>query len=358
MSDRFNGRMLTLARQVRRKSQPDLVDLLGGRVSQGTLSKVEHGRIQPNDDLVSAFAEVLSVRPSFFFDDAYLRDPSVSFHRKRQSLSATDLNVLYGLAEIYRLNIRKCLRDIEIDSKLPSVPAIDPDAFERRIEDVAAAVRQRWKLPRGPVQDLTKIAEDAGIIIVRFDFGTPQIDGFCQQPCDGLPPIVFLNSVQPKDRWRFSLAHEIAHLVMHQTPHPEQEIEANRFAAELLMPGREIVHDFYDLSIRKFGELKAYWGVSMQALIYRAWQLGKLDDRMFKYYNVEMSKRGFKRNEPVEPRHLKEEPTTLRWIIDAYLNELKYSRSELGDLFGLMEHDLTSMYPVDQQKPRLRLVSG
>lgn len=257
MSERFNGRMLTLARQVRRKSQLDLVELLGGRVTQGTLSKIEHGRIQPDEDLVVAFSQSLKLRRSFFFDGSYLREPAVSYHRKRQKLSATDLSMLYGLAEVYRLNLRKCLRDVEIENKLPPLPAIDPDAYGRRIEEVAVAVRQRWQMPRGPVQNLTKLVEDAGLIVIRFEFGTPLIDGFCQQPCDGLPPIVFLNSEQPKDRWRFSLAHEVAHLVMHQTPHPEQEIEANRFAAELLMPEREIVHDFYDLSIRRFGELKA-----------------------------------------------------------------------------------------------------
>ncbi|MBV9735664.1 MAG: XRE family transcriptional regulator [Acidisphaera sp.] len=356
MGERFNGRMLALARQVRRMSQTDLVRALGGILAQGTLSKIEHGRFQPEPKTVDALAAALRVRPSFFFDSSYLREPMVSYSRRRQKLSATELQALYGLAEIYRLNLRKCFGAIEIEERLPSAPSIDPDAFGGRIEDIAAAVRQRWNLPRGPVHDLTKTAEDAGVVIVPFDFGTPLIDGFCQHAHDGLPPLVFLNTGQPKDRWRFSLAHEIGHLVMHTTPNPEQERQANQFAASLLMPAQEFSPDVDPPSIPRFIELKAYWGVAIQALFYRAWQIGKISDRQFRYFLAEISRRGWRKGEPVDLSHLKEEPTTLRWVVEAHLNELGYTEAEMGDLFGLEQHDLRAMYPVTARRPKLRLI--
>ena len=358
MSEQFNGRMLTLARQIRRKSQAELVRDLGGKVVQGTLSKIEHGRFQPDGAVVDALATALGVRRSFFFDPSYLREPMVSYSRRRQKLAAPDLQAIYGVAEVYRLNLRKCFEAIEVDARLPSVPAIDPDAYGRKIEDVAAAVRQRWKLPRGPVPDLTKTAEDAGVVVVRFDFGTPLMDGFAQHANDGLPPLVFLNAAQPKDRWRFSLAHEIGHLVMHQTPYPEQEMEANQFAGALLMPEAEIVYDFDQPTLQRFCELKAYWGASVQALIYRAWQIGKLTDRQLRYFMTEIGKRGWRKVEPGEPSHLKEEPTTLRWVVEAHLNDLGYALNELGDLFGLEDRDMKDLYPVSPPRPKLRLVTN
>jgi Zn-dependent peptidase ImmA (M78 family) len=280
----------------------------------------------------------------------------VSYHRKKQKLAARDLDALYGIAEVYRLNIRRCLESVEVETTLPSLPAIDPDQYERQVEEIAAAVRQRWQIPRGPIKDLTKLVEDSGIIIVPFNFGTPLIDGFCQFSCDGLPPLIFINNQQPKDRYRFSLAHEMGHLVMHHTPHPEQEIEANRFASELLMPSKEIMHDFYELSIKKFMELKMYWGASMQALIHKAWQVGKLDDRMFKYYNVEMSRRGFRKREPVEASHLVEVPTTIKYIMDAHIRDLGYTIEEISEIFGMEEDELREMFPVEPPKPRLKLI--
>jgi len=240
---------------------------------------------------------------------------------------------------------------------LPALPSVDPDEYGRDVEEIARMLRQRWQVPKGPVADLTKLAEGAGIIIISFDFGSELIDGFCQHSCDGLPPLVFINSNQPKDRYRFSLAHEIGHLICHQTPHREQEIEANRFASEFLMPTREIKNDFDSHSLTKFMDLKLYWGTSMQSIMYKAWQIGSLSDRMYKYYAIEMSKRGFRKREPVEATHLVERPAVLRSIIKAHISDLDYSIEEIAEMFGLLVEDVESLYPVPQSKPMLRLVS-
>ena len=356
MNRRFNGQLLSLARQVRKVSQAELVSSIGGTLTQGTLSKIEHGRIQPNEELVDRIAECLHLRPSFFFDGVYVRAPMVSYHRKRQKLSVRDEESVHALAEVFRINLRKCLDAVEIDLRLAPVPAIDPDQYERDVDEIAAVVRQRWNVPRGPVKDLTTLVEDAGVLIIAFDFGSPLIDGFCQHACDGMPAFIFVNKSQPKDRYRFSIAHELGHLVMHQTSHPLQEVEANRFASEFLMPTRDIKHDFADHSLTRFMDLKMYWGTSMQALIYKAWQTGALTDRMFKYYNIEMSKRGFRKHEPVEASHLREEPSTLKSIISAHTDELGYSVDDLCEMFGLIEDDVRSLYPVTKPRPRLRLV--
>lgn len=355
MAKPFNGRLLTLARQMRRMSQTELVNVIGASLSQGTLSKVEHGRIQPTEDLVELLAVALKVRSSFFYDSSFVRDPVVSYHRKRSKLSARHLDSVHAQAEVIRLNLRKCLEALDLETRLP-LPAIDPDEFGRDADEIARAVRQRWSVPRGPVEDMTKLAEDAGIIVITLDFGSELIDGFCQYAADGVPPLVFLNAAQPKDRLRFSLAHEVGHLIMHHTPHPQQEVEANRFASEFLMPSREIRSDFDGHSLVKFMDLKVYWGVSMQALMYKAWQTGKLTDRMYKYYAIEMSKRGFRKREPVDVSHLKETPATLRQIIRAHVDDLGYSIEDLGDMFGLLDDDIREIYPVPSSKPKLRIV--
>jgi Zn-dependent peptidase ImmA (M78 family) len=357
MNKAFNGELLTLARQTRKVSQPELVALLNGVVSQGQLSKIEHGRIQPNERLAERIAGVLKYRPSFFYSSVYQRMEPISFHRKRTKLNAKDREAIHGQSEIYRINLKKLLPAVELETQLPHVPAIDPDQFNGDIPKIALTLRQRWGTPRGPIKDLTKLVEDSGVIVVPFDFGTPLIDGFCQHAGDDLPSVVFINSRQPKDRYRFSLAHELGHLVMHQTPNPEQETEANIFASEFLMPTSEIRPQFYNLSINRFMELKLYWGASMQALIYKAWQTGTISDRMFKYYNIEMSKRGFRKKEPIEWNGSQEIPSTLRQLIRAYIEELGYTTNELSDLLGLMEDEVTMLYELpNNRRPHLKVV--
>jgi Zn-dependent peptidase ImmA (M78 family) len=352
----FNGEMLLLARQTRKVSQPELVERSGG-VSQAQLSKIEHGRIQPTEALVCRFADTLRYNPTFFYNSSYRRMPPVSFHRKRQKLSPRDLDAIHGQSEIYRLNLKKMIESVDLETRLPPVPPIDPDQYNGDISRIAQTVRQRWAIPRGPIKDLTKIVEDAGVVIIGFDFGTPLIDGFSQHPSDSLPAIIFLNSRQPKDRYRYSLAHEMAHLVMHQTPNPEMEVQANLFASEFLMPKADIHHQLYNLSIMKFMELKLYWGTSMQSLIYKAWQTGRISDRMFKYYNIEMSRRGFRTKEPIEWNGSAETPATLRQLLSLFTDELKYSVADLSALFGLLEEEVANLYQLfGYRKSRLRLV--
>jgi Zn-dependent peptidase ImmA (M78 family)/transcriptional regulator with XRE-family HTH domain len=352
----FNGEMLSLARQTRKVSQPELVQRSGG-VSQAQLSKIEHGRIQPVERLVERFAGALRYRPAFFYNSFYQRMSPISFHRKRQKLSPRDLDAIHGQSEIYRLNLKKMIEAVELEARLPAAPAIDPDQYSGDISRIAQTVRQRWGIARGPIKDVTKIVEDSGIIIVSFDFGSPLIDGFSQHPSDSLPGIIFINSRQPKDRFRFSLAHELAHLVMHHTPNAEMEIQANLFASEFLMPKADIHHQLYNLSVTKFMELKLYWGTSMQALIYKAWQTGRISDRMFKYYNIEMSKRGFRTKEPVEWNGSAELPSTLQQLLRAFTEDLGYSIADLSELFGLLEEEVTSLYELSGlRKPLLRIV--
>ena len=50
-----------------------------------------------------------------------------------------------------------------------------------------------------------------------------------------------MNSDMPGDRHRFNLAHELGHALMHRHSTGECESEANRFAAEFLMPKEEKV---------------------------------------------------------------------------------------------------------------------
>jgi Zn-dependent peptidase ImmA (M78 family)/transcriptional regulator with XRE-family HTH domain len=357
MNRAFNGELLALARQTRKVSQPELVAALNGAVSQAQLSKIEHGQIQPDAELVERFAEALKYRPSFFCNPVYQRMDPVSFHRKRKKLSARDRDAIHGQSEIYRINLKKLMPAVELEAQLPPVPSIDPDQYAGDIPKIALTIRQRWGVPRGPIKDLTKLVEDSGVIVVAFDFGTPLIDGFCQHAGDNLPPVIFINLRQPKDRYRFSLAHELGHLVMHQTPNPEQELQANQFASELLMPTTEVRPQFYNLSISKFMELKLYWGASMQALIYKAWQIGKISDRMFKYYNIEMAKRGFKTKEPVEWNGSGESPSTLAQLLSTYVDDLSYSTTDLGELLGLSEDEVVGLYQLSgRRKPHLKLV--
>jgi Zn-dependent peptidase ImmA (M78 family) len=89
---------------------------------------------------------------------------------------------------------------------------------------------------------------------------------------------------------------------MHQVPHPEQEKQANSFAAELLMPARDIRQQLSGgpVTVPRLLELKAWWKVSMWALLRRAHTLGVISDWHYRTLAVEMTSLGYRFNEPGE----------------------------------------------------------
>lgn len=355
MQAKFNADMMALARRARGFSQTQLASML--QITQGALSKIETGRLVPDDVLIERLATTLDFKPAFFKKPASLRPPPQSFHRKRKKLTTTEWERINAEAEIYRLCTETLLQSVDLVPSKRRPPEIDADQFDGRIPLIADAVRQAWALPRGPIADVTKLLEDAGVVIVPFDFGTELIDAFCQHAIDTTPPMIFLNTrVKAKDRVRYSLSHELAHLVMHRMPIPTQEAEANLFAACFLMPEADIVHSFYGMSLEKLMTLKMYWKTSMQALIMRARDLGRVTDRTFKYYIIEMSKRGWRSGgEPVEIPGNIEIPHLFRRLFAAHTDQLGLGLNDLEEMFGLTTNGIAKVFPTE--KPRLRLVT-
>ncbi len=357
MLSNFNADMMIVARQARGFSQRDLARSAG--ISQSKISKIEHGLMPPSDDLVDKLSAALRLQPEFFSRQARLRAAPANYHRKRQKLSAGDWEAILARSELYRFTIEEMLSSVELVTKKPPPPSIDPDQFDGRIEDIAMAIRQLWTIPRGPISDLTKVLEDAGVLIVPFDFGTELIDAFCQHAIDNLPPLIFLNiKFKAKDRIRFSLAHELGHLVMHRLPNANMEHQANSFASALLMPAQDILPSFYGMTMEKLMTLKLHWKTSMQAILRRARDLGRVSERGFKYYTIQMSSRGWRAKEPVDISAPIEHPVTLKQLFRTHVDNLSYSLDDLSKLFGLLPTEVGEMYPQDRpDHPKLRLVT-
>ena len=347
--------MLSLARELRGLTQIQLGSALDGSISQAKLSKIENGLIAPNERDVAALAEALGLRAEFFCLPHMRRAEPPTFHRKRKKLGKADWIKIYAKAEVYRISTAMLLRSLELAPKLTPPPAIDPDEHDGCVEEIATAVRQFWMLPRGRVDDLTGLLESAGVVVIQFDFGTDLCDGFSQAGVAGLPSVIFVNSRQPKDKLRFTLAHELGHLVMHRLPTPAMEDEANRFASEFLMPSRDIAKDFHGLSLEKFMALKLHWRVSMQSLIIKAHNAGKLTDSNYHYYMLQLSKKGWRLREPIEIKDVNEAPRILRQVIRSHLGPLQYSIDDVSGLLGLQPQEIEEFYGVTE-RARLRVV--
>ncbi len=287
-------------------------------------------------DFVSKATEVLNFPYSFFTQSGTARAACASFYRKKASLPSRLLSQCDALMNIDRLRIEKLLESCEL-SKNP-LPFLDPDEFNGGPAEIANRLRTLWKIPRGPIQNMTKLVEDTGCVIVHFDFGTKKLDGLSIWGKNDIP-IVFLNPTLPAARVRLTLAHELGHIVMHRIPSPDMEDQAMRFAGEFLMPELDIKSQFLPFSIDRLARLKLAWKVSMQALLMRAEQLGIVTQRYARYLWMQFGKYGYRTREPHDEQIPLEEPKLRQELAQVYLNDLGYSHDELADALGMKVAD-------------------
>ena len=339
-----NPEMLILARRSRDFTQQQLADRVA--ITQGAISKYESGVIPLNEPDLGKIAAVLEYRPRFFFQYGTLEGPGISesFHRKRQAVSALVLHRVYALAEMRRRDCIKLLNAWQSpDIPFPQYPVED---FEANPEKVARTVRALWQAPMGPIFSMTKAIEQAGGIVFQFDFGTRQIDGFGHRS-PSLPPLFFLNENLMPDRWRWTLAHELGHIVMHIDPsNPARlmEEQADRFAGEFLAPAHELKEQLWNLDFQKLAGLKKYWKISIQALIMRAFHLGAISERQRRNMFMRLSQAGYRMREPVELDPAFEPPGTPYELIRFHKTILEYDDEDIQELLGIYADDMRAFY--------------
>jgi Zn-dependent peptidase ImmA (M78 family) len=170
-------------------------------------------------------------------------------------------------------------------------------------------------------------------IVIEEHLGTRRIDGLSQWASEH--PVMLLNADLSIDRKRWTLAHEVGHLVLHSNyMDPDAETQANDFAAELLMPCHVIESDLHSLTPSRLLALKKVWGVSMQAIVEHAHRLEKVSaaDRT-RFYRT-MNARGWRRHEPGADGIPDERPELAHTIGQTLITCGGLSRDEAARLTG------------------------
>jgi Zn-dependent peptidase ImmA (M78 family) len=339
---KINPKMLTLARESRGLMQGELAEKL--KTHQSYISKMELEQMTIADSVLEGLEKVLKFPKSFFMQDGEIYPPLLNY-RKRDTVAQKLIMPIEARTNIYRLNIQSLLRAMKYPEA--DIPALDLAKYET-IEQVAKQLRKHWKVPKGPIENLSEILESNKVILTSFDFETERVDGRTILTEDK-HPIIFTNSSMLGDRQRFTLAYEIGHLVMHAHTPPDfnRDVshEANVFAAAFLMPEKEIKSDLEDeISIAKLAQLKRKWKVSMQSLVYRANDLKIITDNQKRYLLQQFNQLNIRRREPVELDIPKESPVLLRNLITKYKTTQGLNVKGIAGFFNLETEEFTNMY--------------
>lgn len=329
--------MLGTVRVARGLTQSELSKRAG--ISQGVLSKAESGELQLDEERLASLADALYAPAELIaLPVSEVGSSPYVFHRKRSTLPVSKANQLRAELDLTHLQVAGILGERAPELRLPRMPLPD-DGFDSP-EDIARSIRTALDLPGGPVRDFVPALERAGVVVVARPLGTSRIDAIVSWP-EARRPLVLLGDHAPADRQRFTLAHELAHAVMHQVPTEEQESEADRFASEFLMPAESIRAALEGLTVPKLAKLKVQWSVSMAALLRRGRDLGGIGDSRYRALNVELSRAGYRKNEPVQIPH--EVPTLLPRIIQERLSTGE-SAAGIARSAQMSEQEFTRLY--------------
>jgi Zn-dependent peptidase ImmA (M78 family)/transcriptional regulator with XRE-family HTH domain len=346
---------LTMARELAGWNKRELAAAIDR--TSAAVTQYELGQSRPSGETLARAARVLDVpvrfftigRPQLRLDTAHAHFRSLratTAVQRRQALAQVELlwEVTDQLEQVVELP--------PVDLGLPlGIPHGDAAA-------TAAQVRKAWGQPTGPVVHLVRHLEARGIVITRLAaVDSERIDAF-SAALHGRPTIALSGKGNPM-RQRFSIAHELGHLLLHPDPEPgstRHEREANTFAAELLMPADEVRDRLpapADLAALK--DTADGYGVSVAALAYRGKDLGIYPDPALRRVLTTITRLGWRTHEPVRSTYPGEHPVMLARALEL-ADTHGLSAAALADRLHIGLPRLRALIGLPDPRPRLRLV--
>ena len=352
---KINYRQITFAREYRGYSQSELSSKIKG-LSQPNLSKFEKGIGVLSDDVLFNIISFLDF-PISFFEKEIFNKPENAHYRKKASITKTERTSLENSNRIIGYIVDQMAESLEF----PTFQFKEIDLGEGYTPTyVAQYVRKLLNLKDFPVKDINTILESNGIIVVELDTDISLFDGVSFTTDNGYKVIV-LNKSMSNDRKRFTLAHELGHLIMHSSEdflfaeYRDKEDEANMFASEFLMPSNAISNSLRNLKLSYLLDLKRYWLTSMASIVRRAKDIGCISYDKYQYYNVELSRKGYKKEEPLNV--FIDTPKLFYTAYKMHRENLEYSDEDIVSAFSLPMDVIKRFFISSDNRLRLRVSS-
>lgn len=301
------GKNLKRIRLLKNLSLKDAGNLLN--MTATAISKYEKGEILPDSKKLIDFANAYNVKSIELLKVYNVPKMKFTSFRKKKRLTGQNLELL---EELIQDEVAKYLEIIEMNN-------IDTDNIKLKkyscnnLEDAEKAAndfRNYIKISnKQPISDLINILENLGIIIIQIKNPDNRFDDFdgLSEFVNNIPVIVLLDGIKDGARQRFTIAHELGHLILNiNNDKLDEERLCNRFASALLMPKEAIINEFgYSRGNINFFELTAFkneFKVSYAAIVYRLKDLNIISEYLYKKLSIFLSQRIGKNDpKPIQP---------------------------------------------------------
>lgn len=285
------GDRLRLARKRAGMSLRDLSARIDSKVSAQAISRYEANEITPSSGVLVALAKALDVSIDFLMSEQEITLSGISF-RRASGTSAQDRSRVEAevLAHVERyLAVEEVLGLDSAAHALAGRPRDKVDDLEEP-ERLAAELRQEWNLGVDPIPSMTHLLEDKGFKVLRIALPAKVSGLTCDVERPGCPKVtvIVVSSRANVERWRFTLAHELAHHVIGESGDGiKLEKAVDRFAGAFLMPREHVLMEMgrqrTAIAYEELMRLKRFYGVSAASLVYRLGTLSVIDESVVTY---------------------------------------------------------------------------
>jgi Zn-dependent peptidase ImmA (M78 family)/transcriptional regulator with XRE-family HTH domain len=314
-------------------------------VSHTAIQKYEKGQLTPSSAQLLKLAQACGIRTEYYFrtHTVALRQPEF---RKRSTFGKTAQDALQ--IKVTEL-VEKRVELLSAFPKLP-LPVFAPPANLPQqitsldeIDACADSVRKAWQLGLHPLADLTATLEGLGLLVIVVDEQNLGFSGLTAKACteDGREyPVVAVAKRWPGDRQRFTLAHELGHLLLagRLAEGSDAEQACDQFAGAFLAPRHAVLQllgaQRHTLEWQELYVLKREFGLSMAGWLHRAKQCGVITEAIYQTMIKWYAAKGWRQGEPGEPLP-QEEPRLFEQLVYRALGEQYISDVKAAELLGI-----------------------
>lgn len=259
------------ARKLKQLTQQEVADKIG--VSKQMISKYEKGIAIPNSSKLIQLGKLFGQKTDYFFRSYKIKLGEVKF-RKRAGFSKKRQASLKELIKLKLENYLWLEEILSIDSSFKNKIKNKRVASMEDIELVVEMLRKHWNIGIDPIHNIIQILEDKEIKVIELEQFDEEFDGLSCFVNDKYP-IIVINKDFPVERKRFTLLHELGHLLLNLMDVDERVHEklCNKFAAEFLLPKKIIIKEFggkrKHITLLELIATQKKFGVSIQAIVYK-----------------------------------------------------------------------------------------
>lgn len=287
-------------------SLQDLADALDNQLSRQALHRYEKGEVIPDTEKILALSKILEVNPDYFFRSMQVELGEIEF-RKLDQMPQKEA------ARIREITKEKLSRYLELEEILGLSHTFENHLKDfktvttyKQVNKAAELLREKWGLGKGSVFNIVELLEDKNIKVIDMSVND-DFDGLQTRVNGRIPVIAYnANKINKPDRIRFTLLHELAHLLLKfgSIGEKQKETLCHQFAGAMLLPEETLKSELGEhrnkLSIQELGNIKKQYGISMQAVVMRAKDCGIINEHYTKQFFFMIKQMNWKVDEPVE----------------------------------------------------------